>query len=114
MAEPRYTVIHSVQRVSEVSMRSHPRFLPQVVSKFHTNKVIHLLVFFSKPHTGRVEQRLHPVGIHWAIFYLDWTRPSKKNLPGGFLLTQRDSKDGPCLRKEYPTALLNASGHVTG
>ncbi|KAJ1214048.1 hypothetical protein NDU88_001676, partial [Pleurodeles waltl] len=49
-----YTVFHS----AKVVMRTHPKFLPKVVSDFHVNQTISLPTFFQNPATP-AERTLH-------------------------------------------------------
>lgn len=46
-----YTVFYK----DKVTLRPHPKFLLKVVTEFHLNLVIHLLVFFPKPYTTQGE-----------------------------------------------------------
>uniref|UniRef100_A0A452HZ97 MAGE domain-containing protein n=1 Tax=Gopherus agassizii TaxID=38772 RepID=A0A452HZ97_9SAUR len=54
-SDPQYTMFQK----DKLQLRPHPAFLPKVVSAFHVNQDIFLLVFYPKPHTSRQEQQLH-------------------------------------------------------
>lgn len=111
-AERPYTVIHSVQ-----SLQSFHEITSQISSQGcvripHQQGHPPACVL---PQASCWENRAEAAPAGHAlghIVLLDQTRPSK-NLPGGFLFTHRESKDGPCLCKEHQTGLPNASGHVT-
>ncbi|KAG6926198.1 hypothetical protein G0U57_012695, partial [Chelydra serpentina] len=68
-SEPPYTV----------QLRPHPAFLPKVVSAFHINQDIFLLVFYPKPHASPRERELHSLDVRRALaFYIERTKPFRK------------------------------------
>ncbi|XP_074840674.1 uncharacterized protein LOC142007924 [Carettochelys insculpta] len=73
--DPLYTVFHK----DKVKLRPHLAFLPKVVSPFHVNQDITLLVFYPKPYASPGEQSLHTLDIRRALaFYMDRTTPFRK------------------------------------
>nr|XP_033816328.1 uncharacterized protein LOC117367657 [Geotrypetes seraphini]XP_033816329.1 uncharacterized protein LOC117367657 [Geotrypetes seraphini] len=66
----------------KVLLRTHPKFLPKVVSAFHLNQSIVLPTFHPPPHTSPEAERLHTLDCARALrLYLDRTvtrrRPSQ-------------------------------------
>lgn len=56
-------------------MRTHPKFLPKIVTEFHLSQPIHLPVFFPKPHTSKSESLLHTLDMKRALaYYLNITK----------------------------------------
>ncbi|KAM9149001.1 adenylate cyclase type 10-like [Pangshura tecta] len=67
-SEPSYTVFYK----DKVQLRHPLAFLPKVVSIFHMNQDIFLLVFCPKPHKTIEERQLHALDICRALaFYLE-------------------------------------------
>lgn len=67
MAHPPFTVFH----MDKVTLQFNPRFLPKVASPFHLSQVIHLPVFYPKPHSSKRERTLYSLNVRHALtFYL--------------------------------------------
>lgn len=65
-SEP-YLVFHA----NRVVLRTHPRFLPKVVSEFHINQSITLPTFFPNP-SSPAERSLHSLDLKRVLkFYID-------------------------------------------
>lgn len=65
-----YTVFH----LNRVVLRTHPSFLPKVISDFHINQEITLPTFFSNP-SSPPERALHSLDLKRVLkFYLDKTK----------------------------------------
>ncbi|XP_064422174.1 uncharacterized protein LOC135359979 [Latimeria chalumnae] len=59
----------------KVVLRTHPRFLPKVVSDFHINQEIFLPVFFPGLHSCEGDERLHRLNVkHSPQIYLERTK----------------------------------------
>lgn len=70
-----YTVFHS----NRVVLRTHPSFLPKVISDFHINQSITLPTFFPNPAT-QAERALHSLDLKRVLkFYLDKTSDIRKS-----------------------------------
>lgn len=77
LADPPYMIFQK----DKVSSRSLPKFVPKVVSAFHLNQIVHLPIFFPKPHSNKAEEKLHILGDWRALsFYLDCTIRSSPGL----------------------------------
>ncbi|XP_064410353.1 uncharacterized protein LOC135354987 [Latimeria chalumnae] len=56
-------------------LRTHPHFLPKVVSEFHINQEIFLPVFFPGPHSCDGDKHLHRLDVKRSLqIYLDRTK----------------------------------------
>lgn len=60
-----YTVFHK----DKVYLLSHPKFLIKVVSNFHVNQAIYLLMFSPKPHAHRDKEKLHLLDMKRALAF---------------------------------------------
>lgn len=70
-----YTVFHH----NRVVLRTHPSFLPKVVSDFHINQTISLPSFFPNP-SSPAERSLHSLDLKRILkFYLDKTKGLRKS-----------------------------------
>uniref|UniRef100_A0A452HZ82 MAGE domain-containing protein n=1 Tax=Gopherus agassizii TaxID=38772 RepID=A0A452HZ82_9SAUR len=92
-SDPQYTMFQK----DKLQLRPHPAFLPKVVSAFHVNQDIFLLVFYPKPHTSRQEQQLHFLDVRRALtFYIERTTPFRRTSVDqkgfGLQLVEIDSK----------------------
>lgn len=44
-------------------LRPHPKFLPEVVARFHLNQTIHLSIFFLELLSEKAGERLYPMSV---------------------------------------------------
>lgn len=74
MVDPRYMVFCC----NKMTLCPHPCFLREVLSTFHINQDVHLLVFYSTPHSLRKAANLHTECKKRSclLLWYDWVRQS--------------------------------------
>lgn len=106
--------ITSVRRVSElqalsvldpfvtvhrdkVVLRTHPRFAPKFISKFHVNQSTELPTFFQNP-SNLGEKTLHTLDVRRAVmFYMERTKPLRKT--NQFFVSVAAGREGDAVSK---------------